>query len=142
MTGRGLRYELFWLTLGWLGVGLLVYLSLTPKPHHVLTFSFGDISLGDKIEHVAAFGVTMLWFGQIYTGQWARGVILLALVVAGYLLEVGQWHLGGYAGVEYGDVAASAVGVFVGWWLLRTAAGTLLAGIERWFHVRGRRATD
>jgi len=124
----GLRYRALWLAIGWLGVALLVYLSLVPRPHHMLTFP-----VGDKIEHIAAFGVTMAWFGQIYRLPPLRLAILLALLVLGLLLEIGQRALGGYAAVELDDVVASAVGSLSGWWLLSSPLGGALTWIEGTF---------
>ena len=71
-----------WLAVAWFGVGLIMFLSLTPSPP--------DIDLGkfsDKYEHIAAYAVLMFWFCQIYLSTVQRGCVALLLVALGVTLE-------------------------------------------------------
>jgi hypothetical protein len=125
-----LRHRRLWILLGCAGSALIVYLSLTPSPHHV-SAAFAAAG-GDKVEHVLAFLVPVLYFGQLHPSARARAWIAAAWIAAGIGLEVGQRSLGGYADLEYGDMVASAVGVAVGVALLRTPLGRMLARVEAW----------
>jgi VanZ family protein len=101
----------FWLAVAWFGVGLIIFLSLTPSPP--------DIDLGkfsDKYEHVAAYAVLMLWFCQIYLSTVQRGCMALLLVVLGVALEFIQ-RATGYREFEVADMVAGASGVCLGWLL-------------------------
>ena len=100
-----------WLGVAWFGVGLIIFLSLTPSPP--------DIDLGkfsDKYEHVAAYAVLMLWFCQIYLSTTQRGWIAFLLVVLGVTLEFLQ-RATGYRAFEVADMVAGASGVCLGWLL-------------------------
>ena len=66
-----LRFTNIWLAVGFLSVGLVIYVSLMPNPPD-LTHMQG----GDKIEHAAAYFTLTFWFGQIYARnrvRWAIG---------------------------------------------------------------------
>lgn len=123
-----LHYRTLWLTIGWLGVGLLIYLSLTPLDHHVLTFAGGDV-----IEHIAAYGVVTAWFGQIYTSIKARQMIAVLLIVASPVLKLLQQAIGHFPYFEYGDVASSIAGVIAGLLVLKTPLGGALAWMDSRF---------
>jgi len=100
-----------WLGVAWFGVGLIIFLSLTPSPP--------DIDLGkfsDKYEHIAAYAVLMLWFCQIYLSTVQRGCIALLLVALGVTLEFLQ-RATGYRAFEVADMVAGASGVCLGWLL-------------------------
>lgn len=112
-----------WLTIGWFMVALVIYLSLTPRPIEI------DVTQGDKVGHVIAYLALMLWFAQLY----GRGRHLrwgLGFVVLGIALEYVQgWT--GYRSFDYFDMAADALGVFIGWCLGGTTMSRLLIGLER-----------
>jgi len=127
---KSLKHRPTWIATGAAGVGLLVYLSLTTRPHHILTLSLGPYSLGDKIEHVLAFAVPMLWFGQILRSRPDRIVVAGFLIVLGAVLEWGQWEIGGYPEIEYGDIIASSLGVAAGWLLLNTRLARIIHFID------------
>jgi hypothetical protein len=123
-----LKYRALWLLLGYSGAALVVYLSLTPSPHHVVA-----LTLGDKVEHILAFAAPVFWFGQIYSSaRGQRGVAIVAAITA-VALEIGQKYIGGYDGIEYGDILASGVGIaFGGALLLKTPLGNMLARFDKW----------
>ena len=100
-----------WLGVAWFGVGLIIFLSLTPSPP--------DIDLGkfsDKYEHIAAYAVLMLWFSQIYVPSAQRRWTALLLVALGVSLEFVQ-RATGYRTFEVADMVAGASGVCLGWLL-------------------------
>ena len=99
--------------MGWILIGLVLYLSLTPNPPDTLDFVFAD-----KLEHLVTYSVLMGWFSQLHQSTkhqvfWAVGFCLM-----GVSLEILQ-GLGGYRYFEYADMAANTSGVFLGWWLSR-----------------------
>jgi VanZ family protein len=119
-----LSYRRAWLAGGWLLIGLIVYLSLTPHPPE--PFSFPD---ADKLEHVMAYGPLALWFCQIYLSVRSRMVVLAALIGLGVGLEFVQgWT--GYRTFDFRDMAADGVGASLGLLLALTPLGRLFVLIE------------
>lgn len=95
-----------WFGVGWFGVVLLVYLWLTPRPPKI------PVQEGDKIGHVMAFAVLMLWWAQLYLAR-ARWAIAAGLLLLGIALEfVQQWT--GYRNFEYADMLADLIGIVAG----------------------------
>ena len=133
MEDPTLRFRKLWIGIGYVGICLLVYLSLTPMPHHVLKFSIENFSAGDKIEHILGFMAPMLWFGQIYWAKTKRLGIGIALAVIAIVLEYGQRAIGGYPNLEYGDIVASIIGIALGGILLKTRLAFLLKTLESWW---------
>jgi len=124
-TTNKLRYKTLWMTIGFFGLVLLGYLSLTRSPHHALKFTGGD-----KIEHIIAFVVITLWWGQLYTGLHKLVKIALGFLAASIVLELLQRQIGGYPALEYGDIIASGLGVAAGLIMLQSPLGFLLLNIE------------
>ena len=79
-------------------VAAIVWLSLTPAPLRV------DIESSDKLGHLAAYGVLMFWFAQLYARRmpWAA-----AFVAMGVVLEFLQGWLG-YRSFEVLDMLANS----------------------------------
>ena len=130
-AANDLQYRALWMTIGFFGLFLLIYLSLTRSPHHALKF-YG----GDKMEHIAAFVVITLWWGQLYTGLLKFAKIALGLAVMSVLLELLQRQMGGYSELEYGDIIASWLGVIAGLMMLQSPMGFLLLSIESFIDKR------
>jgi VanZ family protein len=108
-------------------VGLVVYLSLTPNPPELLSFS--NFSNADKFEHALAYGTLTLWFCQIYTSARSRLIVSVLLVGLGVGLEYVQgWT--GYRTFDLWDMAADAVGVLLGILFVYTPLGRLFYLIE------------
>jgi len=86
-------------------VAAIVWLSLTPAPPRV------DIESGDKLGHLAGYGLLMFWFARLYARRlpWAAGFIAM-----GIGLEFVQ-AAGGYRTLEVLDMAANTAGVLLGW---------------------------
>jgi VanZ family protein len=120
---RELHWYKWWLALGWMMIGAVIYLSLTPHPLEI------DVVQGDKMGHALAYLGMMIWFAQLYHRRlhvwWAVGFIAL-----GAVLEYLQgWS--GYRDFEYLDMVADAVGVVLGWLLGGTALMDVLSAFER-----------
>jgi VanZ family protein len=142
---RSARYRLAWVMIGLIGLALVVFIHLRGGPHHLLTFHAN----ADKLEHVFAFGAMMIWFGQLYRRGMERSLICICLVLSGIVLEYVQHALGDYDAVEYGDMAADALGAILGWIMLRTSLGVLIERMDGWLASRpggwlhrGRRSQD
>jgi len=56
-----LKFSKIWLTLGWLLIAVVIFLSLWPKPPRPLEFEQSD-----KLAHCIAYMVLVLWFANIY----------------------------------------------------------------------------
>lgn len=90
-----------------------VYLSLS---HTVIELP-GDHS--GRYAHVAAYGLLMVVFAQVYTSRVSSVLIAAGLLALGVTLEfMQQW--GGYRNFERGDMAADAIGIALGWLFART----------------------
>ena len=110
-AGHRFQYFLLWGSIGWIMVGLILYLSLTSSPPEIVSFP-----VADKLEHLLAYSVLMGWLSQLYVAgkhqlMWAVGFCMM-----GVSLEFMQgW--GGHRYFEYSDMVANTAGVFLGWWL-------------------------
>jgi len=120
---EGLRFRAAWLPIGWLLVLLVVWGTLTPSPPGTLAVG------GDKLAHVVAYLVLALWFGGLYSGA-ARGAHALGLAVMGVGLEFLQ-EAGGVRQLEVADMLANGVGVFLGWFLSRFLALSVVGRLDR-----------
>ena len=84
-----------------------------------------DITAGDKLGHLLAYGLLMFWFCQLYRSGKAR----LAHAVAFLAIGVGLEFLQGISGLREDDLVdmlANALGVAAGW-----AAARLLPPLLR-----------
>jgi VanZ family protein len=95
------------LGLGWGWAAAIVWLSLTPSPPQV------DVQFGDKLGHVAAYGLLMLWFSLLYHRARTRALYMLAFIAMGVGLEFLQGWLG-YRTYEIFDMFANSLGVLLG----------------------------
>ncbi|HEY3277577.1 MAG TPA: VanZ family protein [Syntrophorhabdaceae bacterium] len=122
----GLRFFPLWLGVGFLCVGLVIYLSLIPlRPIKAMDFPFHD-----KAAHLLAYGATMSWFGQIFRKRNAAFLIAASLVALGVIVEFLQGTTV-YRTFEIYDMVANAAGILAGLLLSRTRFGTLLGTFER-----------
>ena len=108
-----------WLALGWLWIATIVYLSLTPNPPEPVRF-WGV----DKLEHILAYYLLMLWFSQVYVRRTQRLFTAVLLVALGVVMEFLQ-GMTDYRHFEYGDMLANSSGVLLGWVWARTALGRI-----------------
>ena len=132
-AGAGLTHQLrkLWLSIGWLLVGLVIYLSLVsgPLPIDAIARDESTHRLIYGIAHVLAYGTLMLWFLQLYPVS-QRIIIALGLIGLGILLEVLQGltpdRMPGYL-----DILANTLGVFLGWLLGKTRLSGLLGALDK-----------
>lgn len=112
-----------WLSIGWLLVVLVAYLSLVSDPPTI------DASGGDKVVHLLAYGTLMLWFLQLYP-IYRRPIIAVGFIAMGILLEFLQAFTAARS-FEYMDMVANTGGVMLGWLLGKTRLSTALEALER-----------
>ena len=93
---------------GWGWAAAIVWLSLTPSPPEL------HITHGDKLGHLAAYGLLMLWFTQLYAARPGRITHAGVFMAMGVGLEFLQGALG-YRIYDMGDVYANTLGVVFGW---------------------------
>lgn len=106
MTRAGLAG--FWKAAGWLLVLAIIALSLTPAPPDL------GVNQGDKLGHLATYGLVTLWFAQPYTAPRQRIWLAIGMVALGIALEYAQ-RATGYRSFEVADMVADALGVAIGW---------------------------
>ena len=121
---RKLRFIRLWLAIGFVLVGVVCFLTLTPSPPDM-----GDFRESDKIGHLVAYSVIMLWFGFIYLRGKQYIKIGLAFLAMGIVLESIQGMLG-YRNFSYLDMCANGCGVIIGWLLARTRLADTLVYVE------------
>ena len=129
MAAGILRARPLWLVLGWMLVLIVIYLSLARLS---LKEPFEQ---SDKLEHVLAYGVLMIWFANLYGALRTRMGFAIGFVALGIALEYIQ-RATGYRTFDVADMAANAVGVAVGWVLAPPRLPSLLQAVEKFFQRR------
>jgi VanZ family protein len=124
VSNPALQVRRAWWAIGWLGVGLAVYLSLMRDPPSL------HVPQGDKLEHIAAYGMLMVWFAQAPDDRVRLRVVAFALIGLGIALEFAQLATG-YREFSGGDMLADAIGVAIGWLLAPPRLPNLLACVQR-----------
>ncbi len=112
-----------WLSIGWLLIALVAYLSLISGPPTI------DITGSDKVVHLLTYGALMLWFLQLYPVS-RRPFMALGFIALGIVLEVLQ----GFTpdrDTDYLDVVANTVGVMLGWSLGKTRLSRTLEAVDK-----------
>ena len=112
-----------WRLIGWIMVGIVVYMSLTSNP-----VELPDLDYGDKIGHFSAYFMLMIWFAQLYR-RTRHGWILAAVLGLGIALELIQGQTA-FRMFEYADIAANAMGAISAWGLAKTPLARLIARTE------------
>ena len=115
------HYPRLWHTLGWLLVVLVVFFSLTTKAPVVL-----EVPGSDKVNHVLAYLVMMLWFSQLHREPRRQFWIGVGLIAMGAGLELAQGLLV-YRSADLLDGLANGCGVLAGRFLVETRLGSSLA---------------
>ncbi len=124
-----------WLTVGWLLVVLVVYLSLKPGWLPLDVLDRGELHrLSYGVAHVLAYGTLMLWFLQLYPVS-RRPWIALALLALGVALE-GLQGLMADREPSVVDAVANTIGIGLGWVLGRTGLSRTFETIECIFQSR------
>ena len=110
----------FWVGIGWFGVVLLIYPSLTPTPPEI------PVEQGDKFGHILAYATLMYWWAQLLPTTRQRTRVGAALLALGIALEYVQgWT--GWRTFDYYDMLADAVGVALGWLIASPRTPNILA---------------
>ncbi len=113
----------YWYGVGWFGIALLIYLSLTPQPPEIL------LEEGDKLSHAFAYAVLMYWWAQLLVTTRRRLWLAVELIGLGIALEYVQgWT--GWRTFDYFDMLADGVGVVFGR-TLASVAPNLLAVVAQ-----------
>jgi len=120
------RYAKVWLTLGWLLVAVIVFLSLWPKPPQPLEFEQSD-----KFYHLIVYMTLMLWFANIYPQRSSQLQLGLGFFVMGVCLELLQ-GMTEYRTFSYTDIFANGVGIFLSLYLAKTRLATSLLRLDTW----------
>jgi VanZ family protein len=119
-----LRYAKLWLTLGWLLVAAIVFLSLWPKPPQPLEFEESD-----KLYHVIVYMTLMLWFANIYPQRSSQLQLSIGFFVMGVCLEFLQ-GITGYRTFSYADMLANGFGILLALCLAKTRLATYLLRLD------------
>ena len=118
------RYAKLWLTLGWLLVALIVFLSLWPKPPQPLEFEQSD-----KLSHIIAYLILMLWFANIYPQRSSQFQISIGFFLMGVCLEFLQ-GMTEYRTFAYADMLANGLGILLALYLAKTRLSTYLLRLD------------
>lgn len=125
-----LKFRRLWATIGYGWVVLVVVLSLSPSLPPTPAVPWAD-----KLYHVIAYGILMLWFAQLYPKSrygWLAG----GFIALGILLEILQSQLPVRSG-DIWDVAANTLGTVLSWGLALLGVNTLLHQFENWYLKSG-----
>jgi VanZ family protein len=128
------KYAKLWLTLGWLLVALIVFLSLWPKPPKPM-----ELKGIDKISHITAYMTLTLWFANIYPQRSTRLQMSIGFFVMGVCLELLQ-GMTQYRTFSYVDMLANGIGIFLALYLAKTRLSTYLLRLDTWLKSIGHRA--
>ncbi len=123
-----LRLRKLWLSIGWLLVALVVYLSLSSDQPVMANDKKAD-DLAYVALHLLVYGVLMLWFLQLYPAS-RRPIIALSLIAMGAVLEVLQGFTPDRS-PGYTDAVANTVGVMLGWSLGKTRLSRALEAVDK-----------
>jgi len=121
------KFHRLWFAFGWIGILIVVYLSLVPSPPETFHAEYSD-----KVEHALAYGSLMLWFCQGYQRLAQRAIVAVLLVALGVSIEFLQ-GLTGYRSCELGDMLANTTGVLIGWLSACTILGQVGIRLESRF---------
>ncbi len=120
-----LKYWRRWLFLGVGFVALVVYLSLAN-----ITLPQVPSTLGDKVNHLLAYGALAGWFGQLYTETRQRVLIALLLAILGLVMEFAQ-GVTDYRYFDWFDACANVLGAVFGTAAIYLGADRILVWFER-----------
>ena len=120
---HNLAYPRIWQGIGWLMIGMVVWLSLIPHPPTPPEFLAWD-----KAQHLVAYAGLMFWFRQSFQPHWRWPAFLVGL-------GIGLEYLQGLSGVrvlEPLDMLANSIGVVLGLILCTTPLGRLITLADLW----------
>jgi VanZ family protein len=120
------KYAKLWLTLGWLLVAFIIFLSLWPKPPQPLEFEQSD-----KLTHIIAYLTLMLWFANIYSQKSSQLQISIGFFLMGVCLELLQ-GMTAYRTFSYSDMLANGLGIIIALYLAKTRFATYLLRLDNY----------
>ena len=120
------RFGKLWLVLGWMLAPLIVVLSLWPKPPELIGFEQSD-----KLTHIIAYSILMLWFANIYPQSSSRLRLSIGFLAMGVCLEFLQ-GMTEYRQFSYVDMLANGIGILLALYLARTRLATCLLHLDTW----------
>jgi VanZ family protein len=120
------RYAKLWLTLGWLLVAAVIFLSLWPKPPQPFEFEQSD-----KLSHIIAYMILTLWFANIYPQRSSQVQMSIGFFIMGVCLELLQ-GMTQYRTFSYIDMLANTIGIFLALYLAKTRLATYLLRLDTW----------
>ena len=127
MMNPELRYRKLWLSIGYLLIVVVVFLSLTSNPVQIDT----SLPYQDKLFHALAYFSLTFWFMQIYHVRHHAFQWVIFFLGLGLLLE----YLQGFDSNRYsevGDMIANTLGVMVAVALAWTPLRFMLVRFERY----------
>ena len=120
------RFPKLWLTVGWLLITVVIFLSLWPKPPEPLSFKHSD-----KLAHLIAYSILTLWFANMYRQRSRHLLLGVTFIALGMFLELLQ-GLTEYRTFSYGDIVANSSGVLLGLILASTNLSSTLMHLDTW----------
>ncbi len=123
-----LRLWSWWFAIGLLLTMLVVYLSLAN-----IDLPQVPSGIGDKVNHMIAYGVLYGWFGQLFSNRPNRLIIAVSLVLLGLLMELMQGQTE-HRFFDLKDAVANTLGVLLGWLAVNLGADKLLLRFENLFY--------
>jgi VanZ family protein len=118
-----LRFPMFWSTLGWALVAVVVIGSLVPGK------IVAAMHVSDKIMHAGAYAVLMVWFSGFYRHA-MYPVIATVLIALGLTLDLLQL-LTPTRTFDLNDVLMNSAGVVVGFLLSTVVLGGWCQRVEQ-----------
>ncbi len=95
-------------TIGWLLVGVVVFLSLIN-----INSAMPDVKHGDKIGHFLAYFSLMTWFAWLYRKPWVRNLYAIGFIILGGVMEILQSMTAHRMG-DIEDFHVNTIGVIIG----------------------------
>lgn len=123
-ANASVRLTRAWRFLGWVWIAAVIVLSLSPP------LPEAPVEQGDKLGHLAAYALLMLWFAHLAPGRADRIRHALGFVALGIALEFAQ-GMTGYRMFDVADMAANTTGVVIGWLIAPPRGFDLLGALER-----------
>jgi len=113
-----------WIIVGWLGIAVVIYLSLMPRPPQL------GIEYANRVGHVIAYAMLMLWFAQLADVPSRRMPYAGGLFALAVSLEFAQLATE-FRTFSTLDMAAGGLGVAIGWFLAPPRLPNLFSIVER-----------
>lgn len=113
-----------WWGLGLVGVAIVLWLSLTPRPPALP----GDT--GGWLGHLLAYATMMAWFARLCRSGPRRAAAAVALCALGVAIEYAQRETG-YRSFDVMDMLMDAAGVALGWLASPPRVPSGIAALDR-----------